>query len=265
MEEDAVLHEIDPLTLDRLGQDDNWFSAGRPGGGQGLVQGLHVMAIDVQNLPAKGPPLIGQGFQGHDILGKAIDHEPVSVDNGDQIVKLEMGSRHGGLPDTALTAFAIAQEYHRPEVFFLVTGTQGHAYAQGQAVPQGAGRGVATDNLVAIGVHGEGAAEMIEGLQQFLVKITAFGQGGNQAGRCMSLGQDEAVTVLPVRLIGPDPQMLKIKDGQYVCDAERTPNVGATRPGHDVDHAKSKVTCQIFQLRFLFRCKYHESPSLIRG
>ncbi len=67
-------------------------------------------------------------------------------------------------------------------------------------MPQGAGRGVATDNLVAIGVHGEGAAEMIEGLQQFLVKITAFGQGGNQAGRCMSLGQDEAVTAQPVRI-----------------------------------------------------------------
>ena len=38
MEEDAVLHKIDPLTLDGLSQDDDWLFAGRPGGGQGLIQ-----------------------------------------------------------------------------------------------------------------------------------------------------------------------------------------------------------------------------------
>lgn len=76
-----------------------------------------------------------------------------------------------------------------------------------------AGRGVAANDFVAVRVHGEGAAEMVEGFEQILIKIAAFGKDGYVARRGMALGKYEPVPILPLGILWVDVEILEVEAG----------------------------------------------------
>src|SRR5690242_11433455 len=74
---DLVLHEGDPFSLHRLSQNED-----RPGS-TALVKPsrfsksnedlIHIVAVDLENMPSEGPPLVGDRLERHDLRHRAVD------------------------------------------------------------------------------------------------------------------------------------------------------------------------------------------------
>ena len=48
-----------------------------------------VVAVDLAHLPAESAPLLGQRLEAHDVLGAAVDHHVVAVDEGREVSTLK--------------------------------------------------------------------------------------------------------------------------------------------------------------------------------
>ena len=124
-----------------------------------------------------------------------------------------------------------------------------------------AGRGVAANDFVAVRVHGEGAAEMVEGFEQILIKIAAFGKDGYVARRGMALGKYEPVPILPLGILWVDVEILEVEQGKYLYNAQRTAHMGAAGPRHNIDYGKAQLLGDLFKTLFFFRLKCHYGNS----
>ena len=130
--EDVLLHEGHAVALDGVGNDDGGLAISF--GGQGLAQGVMVVAVDLMDIPAEGLPFGGQGAGVQGIIAEVQALHMVVVHNGHQIVKAEVGCQLGSFPDGALVAFAVAQDYKHAMIFLVLPGCQGHTGTGGQAV-----------------------------------------------------------------------------------------------------------------------------------
>ena len=68
-----------------------------------------VVAVDLDGVPAEGAPLVGQRLDFHDVLDEAIELDAVVVHDGDHVVDLVEGARHGRFPDLAFLDLAVAE------------------------------------------------------------------------------------------------------------------------------------------------------------
>src|SRR4030042_5613771 len=73
---EAALHVGDALALDGVSQYHRGPAAHGGGGIEGVGDLADVVAVGLQHLPAKGAPLVGQGLDGHDVLGGAARAAP---------------------------------------------------------------------------------------------------------------------------------------------------------------------------------------------
>ena len=112
-----ILHEADALAFDGVGENDHGLAHDRAGLREGLDQLVHVVAVNVQNLPAKGGVFLIQRLDFHHVLHPAVNLQTIGVDDGDDVIQMEMSGFHGGFPNLALLLFAVA---HQAEDFVLL-------------------------------------------------------------------------------------------------------------------------------------------------
>ena len=84
--------------------------AGRIWGGEDIIKLSHVVAIDLNCVPAKAGPFSGHVTGIHDLFGGPAKLETILVDDCHQIFQFVMGCSHGGFPNRTFVAFAVAHE-----------------------------------------------------------------------------------------------------------------------------------------------------------
>ncbi len=65
------------------------------------------MAVDLQDVPSEGAPLVDDGFCDEDILNEGVVLNPVRVHDRRQVVQLVVGGEERGLPDLAFIKLPI--------------------------------------------------------------------------------------------------------------------------------------------------------------
>ena len=135
-----VLHEVDTLALDGVGQDQGRLAFDVTGlleRGQDL---LHVVPVDVDDVPAEGAVLVLQGLDVHHVLDPPIDLKAVPVDDRTDIVQLEVARRHDGFPDLPFLLLTVPHQAVGAVVSVVQIRRQSDAYADGQSLPERPGR-----------------------------------------------------------------------------------------------------------------------------
>ena len=86
------------------------IAAGLPVYASGALQRreylFEVVPVDLHRIPSEGPPLVGQGFELHHLVGPPVVLDAVAVHDGDQVVQRVVGGGHRGLPHLPLVALS---------------------------------------------------------------------------------------------------------------------------------------------------------------
>ena len=225
----AVLRKGQALTLDRVRKQKVWLALGMVAVVV-VEQRLHVVAIRLDHVPAKGTPLGGKVIQRHDLFGGAADLQPVAIHDRKEIVQMVIRASHGRFPDAALSLFAVAHDDVDVGVRAGAFGCQRHAHTHGQTVSQRAGADFHTRNLV-VRVADQRAARLREGAQILLGEIAEVGEDGPVALDGMPFAEQEVV-LRPFDVVK--------QAGEYVQAAHRpagVPSAGAGDHRHRVGAA----------------------------
>ena len=233
----VVFHVAHTLALHRLHQNDGGLSIAGVGLLEGVAKLVEVMAVRLQYVPAKGGELAVQGLGGHDVGGTAVDLQAVHVLHGAQVVQLELGRRHGGLPDLALVQLAVAQQGVDPVVGLVHLPGQGHAHRRRDTLAQRAGGHVHPGDKAHLRMAGEVAVELAEVLQVLYGEKAPESQGRVEGWRAVALGQDKTVPLGVIGVLGVYPQYLVVEDGHGVHGGEGPADVTGLGP---VDHLVGK-------------------------
>ena len=121
-----------------------------------------VMAIDADDMPSEGLPLILQRLQAHDVIRGPVYLEAVPVHDSGQIVQLEMGRGHGRLPHGTLVAFPVTKQDIDPGRPVVEAKPDRHADRYGKALAEGAGGCLDAGEALHVRVPLEGRAEPAE-------------------------------------------------------------------------------------------------------
>ena len=81
-----------------------------------------------------------------------------------------MGRSHGGFPYLAFLQLAVSAESEDPGWAFRQPGSQGHAYSDGNALPQGTGGNLNSGAVIPAGVSLEDRAQLPEGFKCGFIK-----------------------------------------------------------------------------------------------
>jgi len=212
----VVLHVAHALALDRLGEDHGGLALDGLGFLVGGLDLLEVMAVDLDDVPAEGLELLVEGLGRHDVLGRAVDLQPVHIDAGAEIVEMILGGGHHGLPDLALGQLAVAKNGVDAVVLVGLLAGQRHAGRHGNALAQGAGGHVDAGIIVHLDVAGHVALDAAEHFEVFHGEEAAQRQHGVDGGRAVALGHHKPVAVGVLRVLGIDAHLGEIQIRQHV-------------------------------------------------
>ena len=189
----------------------------------------HVVAVHLHDAPAEGLESCHQvtRFLRREPVARGVAApaellELVVVDDGDEVVGVVAGRDVGRLPDLALLALAVAEQHLGQEVLAQLPGTKRHAQARGEPHAQRAGRDVDARQLVHVGMTLQPRALLVEGVHLLELEVAGQRHGRVLAQGGVALGEDEAVTIGPVGLVGADAQEAAIQRGEDVGRRERT-------------------------------------------
>ena len=213
-----VFHVADSLALDGVHQDHRGLAGAGIGvePGEGGFDLVKVVAVDGDHVEAEGGEFLIHRGGAHDLLGGAVDLEPVQVYDGAQVVQLVVVGKETGLPDLALGDLAVSQQAVDVHVLAQVLGALGHAHGGGDALAQGAGGHVDAGDGVHVGVTLEVAVNVAQGGQVLYGEEATEGQRRVEAGGRVALGQDKPVPIRPAGVGGVDPQLFEVEIGEQV-------------------------------------------------
>ncbi len=228
----APLHEGDALPLDRVG-DDRDRSPVTP---RRLVERTqdvdHVVAVHLDDAPSEGRPLgdqLARDLRWEASVGAvarpAVLLQLVVVDDRDQVVEAVAGRRHGGLPDLALLALAVAEHHVRPHVEAAEARPEGHPHGGRDAHAERPAGHVEPGQAGHVGVALEARAGRVERLQLLDREVAAQRHRRVEPDGGMALREHEPVAIGPGRLVGTDAQDAEVESGQQVGRRERAPEV----------------------------------------
>ena len=166
-----------------------------------------------------------------------------------------MGSRHEGLPDLALLAFAVAQQGIDPAILVLELGAQRHTHGDGTALAQGAGGRVDAGNLFAVGVPLEDAVQLTEIFKLVPADEAHLRQHRIVAGSRMALAQHEAVPIRIVGALGVHVHVIEKQASHQIRCGQGTTGVAAAGIGGHVDNVPPDLLAHAGKL-----CRIHEKP-----
>ena len=187
------------------------------------IDGGDVVPVDLDGVPPEGAGAGGVDRPVPAEVRRSALAKPVHVQDGDHVVQLVVARLVERFPDRALGHLAVTQQHPDVERQLVdVLGAQGHADADGQALPEGAGRhihpgqaarrAVGPGKLQRLRVSLEPAAERAQ-RNQLLV-----GDGARrlvhrvEQGASMPLGEDQAVVVGRSRIL---PVVLEVIDQEH--------------------------------------------------
>ena len=159
-----------------------------------------------------------------------------------------LGGKHDGLPDLPLLQFAVTEQAVDALRFALLFECVGDAVGNGESLSERARRTIEAGCAVLVRVslqntaHSAQGGEFLHG-EEALAREDAVKHGGD-----VSLREDEAVALLPIRLFRVDVHdAAEVESDHDLCGGERAARVSGARlvrHGHDV---LANETTQIFQ------------------
>ena len=180
------------------------------------------------------------------------------VDDHAEVVELLVAGKHGGLPDLALLALAVAQQGVGAIVVAPVLGGNGHTHGGGDALAERTGGHVDARGVVHVGMALQVAADVAQRLQVLLGEEPALGEHGVQTRRAVALGKHKAITVGLAGIGRVDVHFLKVQIGHDVGSAERTARMAGLGSVHAGDDALPYLVGNLFEL-FVAHCAFLSS------
>ena len=183
----------------------------------GLIDGLHVVAVDLLGVQAEARRLSGDVAVVENISGLAVQLVAVVVDDVDEVVQLAGVGEVESLPHLALVGLAVAHhaEYMVGAAVDLVT--QGRARGGGSPLAQRAGGQIHAGSQLAVSVAGELGVGLVQGVG-LLHGIEAHEtEGGISHGSGVALTEHQPVAILPAGVLGIELHDLTVQNGHQVC------------------------------------------------
>ena len=102
----------DAVTFDRVGDDAFRFAVAIKvvHQFQRVNQFFHTVAVDFADIPAERFKFIGQRFDGHNHLNRAVQLEFVIVNDTNQIIQFVFGGKHHRFPILPFIQFAVTDD-----------------------------------------------------------------------------------------------------------------------------------------------------------
>src|ERR1039458_1705695 len=197
-----VLHEADALAFHRVGKDQS----GLAGDWNVLrllqsVQDLrHVVAVNLDDFPAKAAITLVQRFDVHYVLDPAVNLQTVAVNDGHQIVEFEVRCLHGGFPDIAFLLFAVAHDAEHRMLAAVEFAGQGRADRNAEALSQRSAGDFDTRQLQPVRMSLKWRIQLAQSNHVFDGKVSGKGEAQVQRGSFMSGRPNDAVTFLPFQI-----------------------------------------------------------------
>src|SRR5947208_2551093 len=165
-----------------------------------------VVPVDLASPPAERFPFRDQWFEVQHLSHGSQTLDLVVIDDGDKIVQSVVRSEQGGLPHTALVAFAVTEQNEDAVRPAIAPHGKRHPTSDRESVTECTrGRLDAGDSHMR-DVAGQSRAVPTEIIEPCRREESALREDGVEAGRSMALAQDEAVAAGPRRLSGPDAE-----------------------------------------------------------
>ena len=180
------------------------------------------------------------------------------VDDHAEVIELLVAGKHGGLPDLALLALAIAQQGVRAVSIAPVLGGNRHTHGGRDTLAERAGGHVDARGVVHVGMTLQVAADMAQRLEVLLGEEPALGEHGVQARSAVALGEHKAIAVGLAGIGRVDVHFLKVQIGHDVGSAERTARMAGLGSVHAGDDALPYLVGNLFEL-FVAHCAFLSS------
>jgi hypothetical protein len=190
-----------------------------------FTDSVEIVAVDALHMPAEGFQLGRQRFEIGDLAGGAIGLHAVDIDNGDQVVEPEMGSRQDSLPDRSLVEFAIGKQGVDPAGRLLGLEAEAFANRNRQAKAQRPARHFHAGRIGGHSRHRQTAVIAPIGVEFAVGNDPGLDQRGIKRDRVMAVGQQEPVTAVPCGVVGPVVHGMEIGDRQHIGDVQRLGDV----------------------------------------
>ena len=192
---------------------------------EGVDERGDVVAVDPQRLPPERLPFVGDRFGAQDAFGGAVGLQGVDVDDGGQVVQVVVGGLQRCLPGGALVELAVGQQVEHPGRVALVAQPERHPGGHRQAVPQRAAGDLHTRGVGRHARHRQPGLVGAVGLQLLDRDGPGLGQRRVQGDGVVADGEQEPVPIRPVRVLGPESQLVGVGDGEDIGDAHRLADV----------------------------------------
>ena len=198
--------------------------------GQGRGHGVHVVAVELDGIPAERTPFGGHGLDGGDAGHRAIDLGIVGIEQDGQPAQAVVPREHRCLPDLPFLQLAVAEEGERPGLRVTAqaigqreTGRRGQALAQRAA-------GVVRYRA-ALGADGfQRRAVLPVGRQHGLIEQAGPGGGG--------VCRDDVVRWRADHPVGSRPQGGAVDGGVLFRRRQRLAEVAEPVPGDHPDRVQ---------------------------
>src|SRR5450759_576706 len=152
MPADNVLHERDALAFDRMCNDGGGLSLDCFGLVQRVYALLHIVAVDADDVPVERAQFGGNIVDAHDLGTLAVDLQAVVVNDGTQVVQLEVRTCHQCLPDLALLDLSVTGETPGTNRQLVVPGGVGCTHGDGEPLAKRAPRRLDARRTIRLGM-----------------------------------------------------------------------------------------------------------------
>ena len=210
------------------------------------------MPVQFNRLPAKSAPLLVEIGDLEDVFRTAGGLDLVPVDESRQVIEFEVAGSHGGFPQLAFGLFAIAHDDVDAIGFLVEPEGERHADTDRQALAERSGDGFDAGNTE-VRMPLQQPVQFLDAPQFFAREITAFAERGVLDERCVTLGQQQAVTIGGMRIAGIRIHHVEIENGHGFSQRCGSAPVAGDA---DTDHFQHVITqllrplLQFLDLRF---------------
>ena len=225
-----VLHEADALAFHCVGNNHRGLAGNRIVLGflQSVQDLRQVVAVNLDDFPAKTAITLVQRLDVHHVLHPAIDLQAVAVDDANQVVELEVRCLHGRFPDIAFLLLAVPHNAEHRMFAAVELAGQGHADRNAEALPQRSAGNLDARQLQTVRMSLEWRIQLAQGNDVFDGKVSGEGEAKIQRGGFMSGRPNDAVTFLPLRIVGIVDGDIQVQGGNDLHHGERASGMAGT-------------------------------------
>lgn len=105
-----VFHEVDALAWNSMSDNHGGRLCNGLAKVAGADDGVHIVAVNFNDVPTEGRPFLSQVTQWHNSFGIAVNLNIIAVDNDGQVAQMIFGGPHHTFPNVALVKLAVASE-----------------------------------------------------------------------------------------------------------------------------------------------------------